>query len=260
MAASISFYALFSIFPLLLFLISVLGFFLESPTLQQNFLNQIYSNLPAMGKFVRHNIQAMVAKRGTIGALGLLGLLWAGLGVFDAIEQTFNQIWRAPASRIPVRAKLVAVFILVWLGVLLLLSILITSITTTIELWFSLVFPNFAQIIESFWRLIPAFVGIFLSISLFFVVYKFVPHLKLRLKEVWLGAVLAGFGWEGAKYLFVWYLKNFANYGQIYGSVGTVIALMTWIYISATILLLGAEINAVFLRQKIVSMPLKPRL
>ena len=250
MAASISFYALFSIFPLLLFIISVLGFVLESAALQREILEQVFSNLPGIGKFVQANLQAIVAKRGTIGALGLLGLLWSGLGVFDAIENALNRIWRAPASRIPIRAKLIALLILLWLAILLLISLIVTSGATTLGIWFSLLFPDLAELLTPLWRLVPAFLGILLSISLFFVVYKFVPHLKLRLKQVWLGALTAGLGWEGAKHLFVWYLKNFASYGKVYGSLGTVIALMFWIYISSIILLLGAELNSVYLKSE----------
>ncbi|MFQ5574572.1 MAG: YihY/virulence factor BrkB family protein [Terriglobia bacterium] len=247
MAASIAFFAMFSLFPLVLFLISALGFAIKSAAIEQRIVEATYEAFPVIGGTVRSNVEAIVARRGTIGAAGVIGLIWSGTGVFHAVEAALNRIWQAPPARLPIRARLLGLVTVVFVALLLVLSIAITSLAETVELWLNLVYPSLAHLLESFWRFVPRIVSIMVSIMLFSMAYRFFPNRKIKIGNVWLGAVFAGAAWEGAKYLFTLYLRNFGDLAQVYGSVATVVALMVWIYISAVILLLGAVINEVLL-------------
>ena len=93
----------------------------------------------------------------------------------------------------------------------------------------------------------PAF---FISFAIFLTIYKYVPNTKTYWRDVWLGAVVAGALFEAGKNLFLWYLENFAQYSQAYGAVASVIVLMVWTYITAIILILGAELAAEYARMK----------
>ena len=88
--------------------------------------------------------------------------------------------------------------------------------------------------------LVPALI----SVIAFTVFYRTMPRNRVRWRDVWLGGVLAGLIWEGARQLFAWYLANFARHSLIYGSVGAIIGFLLWAYLSAQILLVGAEFTA----------------
>ena len=87
-------------------------------------------------------------------------------------------------------------------------------------------------------------IPILLSVAAFMLMYRTMPRLRVRWRDVWLGGLIAGLVWEVGKRLFTWYLGSFATYNVIYGSVGAIIAFLLWSYLSAQILLLGAEFTA----------------
>jgi membrane protein len=89
-----------------------------------------------------------------------------------------------------------------------------------------------------------------LTILIFFLLYKILPNTTVRWSDVWLGALLTGLGWELAKYLFTWYLTNFASYNLVYGSVALLIAFLAWSYYTGVILILGAEFTAEYAKAR----------
>ena len=94
---------------------------------------------------------------------------------------------------------------------------------------------------------LPAFLiacGIFLGI------YKYIPNTQTRWRDIWLGALMAAALFEIAKNLFVWYLENFGQYDQVYGAIASVIVLMLWAYVSAFVLIVGAEVASEYGRIK----------
>ena len=99
-----------------------------------------------------------------------------------------------------------------------------------------------------FWQGIYAIVSFLVTVVLFVVIYRFMPKAEVSLRDTLPGAVLGGLLWELAKYVFAWSL-NYFHYDQIYGSVGAVVAVLTWSYVSSLILLFGAQLTAVFHRE-----------
>ena len=89
------------------------------------------------------------------------------------------------------------------------------------------------------------------SFSIFILLYRFAPDCKTYWRYVWTGAVVAAVLFEIGKGLFVWYLENVARYTQVYGSVASVIVLLTWIYLSSMILILGAEVSSEYSRARL---------
>jgi len=91
---------------------------------------------------------------------------------------------------------------------------------------------------------IPGGENINLGFLTFLVLYRFLPNTDVRLSDVWLGALGASAAFEGAKWGFVWYVTTFPVYNVVYGSVGAIMALLTWVYVSAIILLFGALVTS----------------
>lgn len=243
MAATISYYAFLSLFPLLLFVISLLGFFLESSRVQQEILVYVDSVFPASVELIRSDLQAIVREREGVGLIGLLGLLWTGTAIFSALEYALNTIWSVLTPRHFLKHYLLA-FLLVLAGALLVLvSLIATSLVSSLK---GLFFHYASDARASLSLLLPfvsVLVGLATSMAIFFLTYFVVPNVYHRWKDVWLGATVGGLSWETAKYAFSWYLSTLARYRLLYGTLGAAIALLVWIYISALILLFGAELN-----------------
>ena len=98
---------------------------------------------------------------------------------------------------------------------------------------------------NAFWQLVFTLTSIAVTIALFTLVYRFMPSGRVTLRDSVPGAVVAGVLWEAAKYIFASSLHYF-HYDQIYGSVGAVVAVLTWSYVSSLILLFGAQLSVVF--------------
>jgi membrane protein len=133
--------------------------------------------------------------------------------------------------------------------------VLITSIIVAIQQLTESINPTALQsssslriITSFFWQLVFAAVSICVTITLFVVVYRFMPNANVSVSDTMPGAVAGGLLWELAKYVFAWSLQYF-HYDQVYGSVGAVVAVLTWSYVSSLILLFGAQLTAVFHRE-----------
>jgi membrane protein len=140
-------------------------------------------------------------------------------------------------------------------GVLLGVSVLLTSILVTLQHLIGRipfrVIQRFSWITlagSAFWQLVFLVSTLLLTFALFAMVYRFMPNARVSLRDAIPGAMLAGILWEAAKYIFAWSLQFF-HYDQIYGSVGAVIAVLTWGYVSSLILLFGAQLTEVFHRE-----------
>ncbi|HEX3086877.1 MAG TPA: YihY/virulence factor BrkB family protein, partial [Pyrinomonadaceae bacterium] len=100
-----------------------------------------------------------------------------------------------------------------------------------------------------FWQIVFALVSLLVTFALFLIVYRFMPNAFVRVRDCVPGALIGSLLWEAAKYVFAWSL-NYFNYEQVYGSVGAVVAVLTWGYVSSLVLLFGAQLTGVFHREQ----------
>lgn len=246
LAAGIAYYALFSVFPLLLGLIALLGLLLEPAQVQKRLLEMTSQVFPASADLVSQNIDAVVASRGAIGLLSILGLFWSASALFAAIRKSLNRAWNVERERPFLKQKLIDFGMAAGVGLLLLVSV---TITAAYGVAWQLLPPQVRMVEESgLWRIAASLLPLVFSFMLFAMVYRFVPNTTVSWGDIWPGAALAAILFEAAKNLFVWYLSSFANYSLVYGSLATVIVFLFWTYISALILLAGAELAAAYTR------------
>lgn len=256
LAASIAYYGFLSLFPLILFLIAVLSLFLQSAGVQEQLLDQVGSYLPGAREFVSDTIQGVIVARGPIGIISALTLLWSATGVFGCTSLVMEQIWAVKNSRSLISQNLLNIGLAVAAGIFLLLSMGISGVFryfTSVAAPFVTMFP-----ISIVWWIVGILLPFIFSVVLFFLIYKILPYAWVAWQEALLGAAVAAILFEILKNIFAWYSQNLANYNLVYGSVGTVVVLMTWIYFSAVVLLLGAELSATFARQRRVVVIAKP--
>ena len=244
-AAAIAYYALFSIFPLLLFLLAIASSILKSPDVQEQIMEYVQEFLPGFEELVQSNIEQALSLRGAVGVVGMIGLLWAAMAVFSAVAYNISLAWRNARSRNFLELRFMAIVIVGGLVILMVLASLFTTINNILS---TLKVPLFGSVSihdSVLWQMGSRYVPLFLVFISFLFLYWWAPGTKAKWREAAWGAIIATIGFELAKKGFGWYLTSgFARQALVYGSLGTVIALMLWIYVSALVILFGAHISA----------------
>jgi membrane protein len=199
--------------------------------------------------------------RDTIGAFSQIGVgaivtcvvlvLWAGSWVFAVVERALNRIWGA-SSRTFLHGRALTVGMVLAVGLLLSASVVVTSVLIALRDIANRLSPRqierytlLTSVGSAFWQVVFFAASYIVTVALFVLVYRFMPRANVTLRDTLPGAFLAGLLWELAKYIFAWSLGYF-HYDQIYGSVGAVVAVLTWSYVSSLILLFGAQMTPVF--------------
>ncbi|WP_136636483.1 YihY/virulence factor BrkB family protein [Pseudooceanicola onchidii] len=241
-AAGVAFYAMLAIFPGIAALIALWGL-LSDPHVLIDQLDAIRTILPPdVVNLVATQINALTNASGDqLGWAGLLSTLfaiWSARSGVAALMLGLNTI-HGRINRGSLRHYLISlVLTLALLGV----SIVTLSAVVVVPVVFSIIplGPVTAMMVEGFrW-----FAAVFVLLAALAVIYRFGPNNKgERLKWITPGAILAVVLWAVASYGFSLYLTNFANYNEVYGSIGAAIAMLIWLYISAFLILLGAEVN-----------------
>jgi YihY family inner membrane protein len=249
-AAAMSYFGLMTLFPALLLMLA-----LSNRTAAGNqMLTHIVDVYPASAKFLRETLRSLSSVNTGVIITCVVIVLWAGSWVFSIVERSLNRIWRT-TSRAFWHGRALTIGMIGGVGLLLSLSVLMTSILVALQELATRLSPRQLQrywllpvVGSALLQLIFAAVSILVTIALFVIVYRFMPKAEVTLRDTLPGAVIGGLLWEAAKYIFAWSL-NYFHYDEIYGSVGAVVAVLTWSYVSSLILLFGAQLTAVFHRE-----------
>ena len=252
MAAAISYYALFSLFPLLILMVSIFGIFLQSSSLQKDLVDHVLEFLPLTAdkgrNEVRDAIDAIAGISIPLSMVGLLGLAWSASAMFGAIRTSLNTAWDIKTPRHFVNQKLLDLGMMAGIGVFFLLSIGTTAFLRTTQEVSSDVLGPLSSNTAFLWRVIPYLMPAIFSFGAFVLLYRFVPAAPIRIGDVWPGALIAAIFFETIKNGFSFYVANFGHYDVVYGSLGAVVALLFWMYLSAVALLFGAEVASEYPR------------
>ena len=247
-AGAISFYALFALFPLMLATISVLGFVLGPRTPQEQLVlaKDIAEVLPISREYVGETVQGLVRTRAITGIFSVFGLLWAATAAFGAIRKGINAAWGIKRPRPFLKERLIDFALVVGAGMLM-LAVLFTGPALDFLRQIADVLDVESKIVNDYLEgLLSSLSSPTTSFAAFLVLYRFLPNTQVRVKDVWVGALLASLAFEGVKWGFVYYVQTYLDYTVIYGSVGAVVALLTWVYLSAIIVLLGALVTSCY--------------
>ena len=244
MAAGVAYYAFLSLFPLVLGLIAILGWFLPSQVVQQQIFSFFENNFPGATDVLETNIRNIIDLRGTLGIIGLAGLVWSGSGALSSTGHAINRAWGVERELGFFLRKPRDIGLTIGLGLLFFASLAVSAAIALVE--FDR-FPVVGDWLVQVSLRILAFLFVYL---LFLILYKAIPNTRTYWRDIWLGALITAILFEIGRYLFLLYLNGFANYAMVYGSIGSVIALLIWIYYSAVIIILGAELTAEYSRTR----------
>jgi len=245
-AAGLAYYAFFSLFPLLLSAIVAGSFILESEQVHLQVVEFVIEAFPVSREVIESNLRRVLELRGSVGLVGLIGLIWSASSVFTTLVRNINLAWPEAEPRNVLQERWVAFGIVGVLTVLLLLSFLSSTILgllagLRVPLWEGVEVYDTAL-----WAIASDFLPWLVTFLVFLSLYRWVPNTAVKWSAAMRGAVVATFLWEAAARALAWYLSSgLVHYEFIYGSLGTVVTLMLWIYISGWIALFGAHLSAV---------------
>jgi len=241
LSAAISFCAIFSVIPFLLLLFVFWGIFVGSSDMLYTQIVQFAKTLaPDISYEVLEDIKTVVEHRSALGWVGGLFLIWIFDVVFYSIAHAFDRIFGAGKRRRYYRMKIASFAALLMTCAVVYffiqLAVLATAIRSTNFMIGGIDLSFYVAKSLSF----PSLVYMFL-ILMFTVMFRIMPTTQVRLPFALLGGVLFVNLWYVAKIAFHWYVENIAVFNIIYGTLGTLIVVVLWIYYSANILLLSAE-------------------
>ncbi len=244
-AAAISYYTLFSFFPLILILLSIGGVFIHQYHLETPIIQSVRFYLPVGADLVEKNLQSIVASAGKTSLLALCLLTWTASGTFIPLELALNQAWGIKRERGFIHKRILAALMSLLCGYFILTSVLVTAMLGKFDRFLRhLPSQKWASTtMQIFFESTVVLVSFFLAVCMFAVIYKVVPYARIRFSQVTPAAFMAAFTWEIAKYGFTTLIR-YSNYKNIYGSITTIIVILTWVYLSACILLFFAEYSA----------------
>jgi len=248
LSASMAYYALLSLFPLLLILVSGLGFVLRFSPGAQDAQRQLIELLaqntsPSVARHMGLVLDEVRVKATVGGPLGLAALLLAAIGIFTQLERAFNRIWKVkgPQSKgvlAAIRNVLVhrvrAFLMLLGVG-LLVVAAFVAGIAASTARSVAVELPGGAAL----WRLAEAVLSVWLNWLLFALVYKTIPKTHVPWSDAVQGAAVAAVLWEINRQVLA--ALVIGEKYSAYGIVGSIIVLMLWVYLASNILFLGAE-------------------
>lgn len=249
LASQLAYGLLFSLFPFLIFLMTLIGF----SNIKGYEVLQIFERI--MPEQVYGLVKGIVLevtekKNGNLLSFSLIVSLWASMSGFNAIIKGLNMSYREEERRGFLKVQLVSFIftmgLIITIFAITVLMIFASVNEPIISRWF-----HHPEITSFLWDFIKYFILVLTMLFVFSAVYRYTPAKKHKWSDVIWGALFTTVGWVISSFGFSYYINNFGNYSKIYGSIGAVIVLMTWLFMGSFILILGGEINSAILNKNI---------
>jgi len=240
-AGSMAYFAILSVFQLMVLGVVVGSFFLGQGTSRDFVLEQVRLNTPINADTIGNVIDSIIDARGGIGLIGLLFLAWSALGFFSALSRGISRAFVSTEARPFLQDKLLGLGLMALTGVLALLSVVVGVITGIVQDATTDLVTRVAggQVVLSLIGLLVPLLLVFLALL---VLYRVTPNRHLTLAMVWPGALVGAILWTILRVGFTYYATHIAKYDTAFGPISTGISLLVFLYFASVVLLLGAEI------------------
>ncbi len=251
LSAQLSYYFMLSLFPMLLFLLSIVPVVgVEQSTIRDMIKEHVPPDYAGQVSSIIGDIMSNAS--GSILSVGLILALWSASNGMTAIMNSFNVAYDVEDSRNFIVSKLFSVLFTLAMIIVLPIALILPTFGEQIG---SLLFGplGLGDQIKWIFNLVRVVLPLIIIFIAFMVLYTLAPNVKIKMKSVIPGAIFATIVFLGGSFLFGIYISNFANYSKTYGSIAGIIILMLWLYITGFIIIIGAEINAIIHQRKVVA-------
>ncbi len=247
-AAVLAYYFLLSLFPLLIFLVALIPYFsFDISTLLQMIQQYAPGNTNELLSVYIEDI--LTNTNGGLLSFGILGTLWSASNATNALIRSLNKAYSVPETRPFWKVRLHAIFITVGLVFTFVLTLSLpvfgNALLHVLSLFLPAVHSN-EWILQGMRFILSFFIMAIVLIALYFIA----PNVRMKVSEVYIGAFIATLLWQGISLAFAFYVSQFGSFDITYGSLGAVIVLLMWLYLSGLVLLIGGEINAIYACEK----------
>jgi YihY family inner membrane protein len=243
LSALITYYGFLSLFPLLLLMVTILGYALQGdPHLQATLVSSAIAELPIIGSQLRDNVHALKGS-GIALAVGILGTLYGCLGVAGATQNAFNRAWAVPRSERPnpIALRVRSMLLLLVLGAGVIVTTALSGLTTAADA---------LGATPAAWLGLAAIpVTTVVNVALFMVAFRVLTASQVPWRQLRVGAVTAGVGWQVVQMLGTYLVTRLKGAPDTYGVFGLVLGSIAWIYLLALVVVFAAEINVVAQRR-----------
>jgi membrane protein len=253
-SASVSFYTLFSMAPITIIAVTVAGIFMGPDVAHKQLADQLAS---LVGQSTAEMIQKAAEasqeedRTGWKAALGVGLLLFGATTVFAQLQDSLNKIWGVRAKPnergwlILLIQRLLSLAMVLTVGFLLLVSLILTTVLTSVLGRFGTGWSKSALLLQG----TDFAVGLVVITLLFAMIFKIMPDVRLRWRDVWVGALVTAVLFTVGRHLIALYLGR-STVASIYGTAGSLVALLMWVYFSCAILFYGAEFTRAYRHEK----------
>ena len=242
LSAQCAYYFLFSIFPFLIFVITLIGFL---PFTSEDVLNFVSEHIPVKSnQLIEKNIHMVVdvKRKGTL-SLSLIFSLWTASRGMDAIVYALNRSYRIEKERSFIHSKILSIILTIGMILVFFSALVLTvfgqKVQALVHMFFHI--PENNIIVSNTFRWV---ITLIIATLTLIALYYIAPNTCISCKDVIPGAILAAVGWQISSVIFAMYVNYFETFSATYGGLGGVIILMTWFYLSAMIIMMGGIINA----------------
>jgi membrane protein len=252
MGAALSYYSVFSLAPLLLIVISIAGLVFGQEAVRGEVFAQLQGLLGAEASKAVEGLLASVSKpaQGVASTLiGVVLLLIGATSVFGELQDALDRIWRAPARDRSgglwglVRARLLSFGMILGIAFLLMVSLVLSAVLSALGRLWSGAFGEWALLAQVF----NLAIGFVMTTGVFAMIYKIMPRVSVKWRDVWLGAAVTALLFTGGRFLIGMYIGK-SDLASGFGAAGSLIVVFVWVYYSAQIFLLGAEFTWIYAR------------
>ncbi|WP_100397931.1 YihY/virulence factor BrkB family protein [Bacillus sp. FJAT-44742] len=238
LGAQCAYFLLLSLFPFLIFIVTLLTYLPFTFQDVYNLLEEDYVPPEVLG-IVENQWEVLTAHQNTgLLSFSIIFTIWTASLALNSILRTLNLAYHVTERRGMIKARVVSISLTISMFLVVLTALVVQVIGSNL-----LEYIEIEPVILDY-DVLRWLVSSVILFIVFSILYLVGPNTRLKIKEVYTGAIFATVGWQLTSLGFSYYLNNFANYTATYGSIGAVIALMVWFHLSSVIILFGGEINA----------------
>jgi membrane protein len=242
LAAAIAFNMILCAAPLLLLFVSVFGYIFVNFDAPSREVLQFFDRvLPLAMPQVVVELERVTSHWRVFGFIGIIGFAWASLRLFGSVRLALDRVFEPEQAPGYVVGKLTDLLNLVLMGFLLLLSVSVTSGLSILRGLLMRALHAEAPWLGVLWHAVGLLIGFLLTGGMFFIIYQAAPHRRPRVRTSLVAALAASIVWELAKLGFGVFFRNVGALGTVFGSVGVFIVLLSWVYLSAMIVVVAGE-------------------